>query len=308
MLIPATPPQAVPGSGGFDYVAVDAQRRRVFAAHGGANALLIVDADSGRVIGQVRVGAVAGVAVEPASGHVFTGNGSSNSVSEIDPVAMTVLRSVDTAGPVDAIAYDPSNGHIYADEDDGTRVFVIDAKTFKPIKTIVVPGHKPEYLAIDPQTHDVYQNIDDLGEIAVIDPVTLSVKRTIPTPDVKGNHPLQYDAEYGQIVVAGTNGMMSAYTRAGKKIGSLAVPRFDQCNLDQAQHLLVCAGSGGLTRIQLKRDATPTLVDTTPVNAGAHTVAIDPSTHALFTVWSNRDGSGDFVQKFVAAPAAPPAP
>jgi len=29
-----------------------------------------------------------------------------------------------------------------------------------------------------------------------------------------------------------------------------------------------------------------------------HTTAIDPATHAVFTVWSNRDGSGDFVQKF----------
>jgi hypothetical protein len=307
MLTPALPPQPVPVFSGFDYVTVDAQRRRVYAAHGGSKALLIVDADSGKVLGQVRVGPMAGVAVDPASGHVFTGNGGDDSLSEVDPVAMTVLRSVDVTGPVDAIAYDPFNARIYADEDDGTHLFVIDAKTFKLVKSIVLPGHKPEFLAVDPQTHDVYQNIDDLGEIAVIDPQTLSVKRTIPTPEIKGNHPLQYDPEFHQIVVAGTNGVMSAYTRAGKKIGSLTVPRFDQCNLDRAQHMLACAGSGGLTRIQLKADAAPEIVDTTPVNAGVHTVAADPATHAVFTVWSNRDGSGDFVQKF-SPPAAAPTP
>jgi hypothetical protein len=95
---------------------------------------------------------------------------------------------------------------------------------------------------------------------------------------------------------------MSAYTPAGRKIGSLAVPRFDQCNLDPTQHVLACAGDGGLTRFQLHPNAVPTLLETTPVDAGVHTVAIDPQTHAVFTVWSRRDGTGDFVQKFVPAP------
>jgi DNA-binding beta-propeller fold protein YncE len=305
VLIPALPPQPVPVFSGFDYVTVDAQRRRVYAAHGGSRALLIVDADTGKVLGQVHVGPMAGSAVDPASGHVFTGNGEGNSVSEVDPVAMTVLRSVDTSGPVDAVTYDPANARIYADEDDGTHLFVIDAKTFKLVKSIVLPGHKPEFLTIDPQTHEVYQNIDDLSEIAVIDPETLAVKRTIPTPEIKANHPLQYDPDYHQIVVggtSGTSGIMSAYTRAGKKIGSLTVPRFDQCNLDRSQHVLACAGGGGITRIQLEADASPEIIDTTPVNAGVHTTAIDPLTHAVFTVWSNRDGSGDFVQKFTPAP------
>jgi hypothetical protein len=302
MLVPATPPQPVPVFGGFDYVTIDAQRRRVYAAHGGSKALLVVDADSGKVIGQVRVGPMAGSAVEPVTGHVFTGNGDGNSLSEVDPVALKVLRSVDVSGPVDAIAYDPSNGHIYADEDDGTHVFVIDAKTFKLIKSIVIPGHKPEFLAIDPETHEVYQNIDDLSEIAVIDPQTLTVKRTIATPEIKANHPLQYDPDFHQIVVGGTNGIMSAYTRAGKKLGSITVPRFDQCNLDRSLHILACAGGGGITRIQIKPDAAPEIIDSLTVNPGVHTTAIDPATHAVFTVWSNRDGSGDFVQKFTPAP------
>src|SRR6202020_1506396 len=68
MLIPALPPQAVPVYSGFDYVTVDPQRRRVYAAHTGSRALLIVDADSGKVLGQVRVGPLHGVAVDPADG------------------------------------------------------------------------------------------------------------------------------------------------------------------------------------------------------------------------------------------------
>ena len=298
VLTPIAPPQAVPIYSGFDYVTVDAPRHRVYAAHGGSRALLIVDATSGKVLGQVRVGRMAGVAVNGEDGHVYTGNGDDNSVSEVDPVSMKVLRSVDVPGAVDAIAYDAANEHIYADEDDGTRVFVIDAKTFKLVKTITVPGHKPEYLAVDPRTHDVYQNIDDLAEIAVIDPLSLSVKRTIPTPELKGNHPLQFDAAFNQIVVAGSNGVMSVYTPAGKKLAQIDVPRFDQCNLDPSQHMLACAGGGGVTRIQLTREGMPRIVDTTTIDPGVHTTAIDPATHSVWTVWSKRDGTGDFVQGF----------
>jgi DNA-binding beta-propeller fold protein YncE len=296
MLVPALPPQPVPVYSGFDYVTVDAVRRRVYAAHGGSQRLLIADADTGKIIGQVRVGPMHGVAFDPATGHVFTGSGD-NTISEVDPVALKVVNHVEVAGPVDAIAFDPSNGRIYADEDDGTRVFVVDAKTFKLVKTIAVPGHKPEYLAINPKTHEVYQNIDSDSEIAVIDPKTLAVSRTIPTPEIKHNHPLQYDAQLDQIVIAG-GGVMSAYSPAGKKLGELAAGRFDQCDLDPSQHVLACAGDGGITRFRLQKDAAPVLIDKTAVDPGVHTVAIDSATHAVFAVWGDRDGKGDFFQKF----------
>jgi DNA-binding beta-propeller fold protein YncE len=296
VLTAANPPQPVPIYSGFDYVTVDAQRRRVYAAHGGARALLIVDADTGAVVGQVRFAQMRGVAVDPANGHVYVGTGD-NQVAEIDPVALKVLNKVDVGGSVDAIAYDPSNGRIYADEDDGTRVWVVDARTFKVIKTIAIPGHKPEYLAINPKTHEVYQNIDDLAEVAVIDPVSMSVSRTFATPEIKHNQPLQYDAAYDQIVTGG-GGVLSAYAPDGKKLGQVALGRIDQCDLDPTQHVLACAGDGGLTRYTLHRGGAPTLLDTTPVAAGVHTAAIDPKTHAVFAVWGDRDGKGDFVQKF----------
>lgn len=297
MLTPAMPPQPVPVYSGFDYVTTDAQRRRVYAAHGGSQRLLVVDADSGKVLGQVRVGPIHGVAVDPANGHVFTGGGD-GVVSEVDPVALKAVNRVEVGGEVDAIAYDPSNGRIYADEDDGTKIFVVDAKTFKLAKTIAIPGHKPEYLAINPKTHEVYQNIDSDSEIAVIDPTTMAVSRTIPTPEIKHNHPLQYDAQYDQIVIAG-GGVMSAYAPSGKKLGQIAVGGFDQCDLDPTQHVLACAGDGGVTRFQLQRNAAPVQLDKLAIAPGVHTLAVDPKTHAVFAVWADRDGKGDFVEKLV---------
>ena len=296
-LVPAMPPQPVPIVSGFDYVTVDAQRRRVYAAHTGSKALLIVDADSGHVLGQVDVGPLHGVAVDPASGHVYTGDGASDTVSEVDPDTKTVVRTANVAGMVDAVAYDPATKHIYADEDDGTHIFVIDATTMKSIGTVALPGHKPEYLAVDPKTHAVYQNISDLSEFVVIDGASLSISKTVPTPDIAQNHPLQYDAAYGHVLVGGQNGTFAAYDTNGTLIGKTEVQaRVDQCSLDQTSHELACAGSGMLTVLRDNPSGAPTVVAQTGVARGAHTVGIDPKTGKVWIVWS--EAAGDFTQSF----------
>ncbi|MBV8726848.1 MAG: hypothetical protein JO233_03610 [Candidatus Eremiobacteraeota bacterium] len=296
-IVPVDPPQRVPVIGGFDYVTVDAARRRVYAAHGGSRSLLVVDADSGKILGQVRVGPMAGVAVDPASGHVFTGNGTWRSVSEVDPVALKELRSVDVPGDIDAIAYDAQSGRILADEDDGTHIYVIDAKTFKRIGSIILPGHKPEYLAINAKARELYQNIDNLSEVAVVDLRTLKVRRIIKTPSLQHNHPLQYDSVFDQILVGGINGKLDVYSSSGKLLQELDVPqRIDQCDVDAQHHLLACAGSGKITLIKTDASAAPQIVGQVDVAPGMHTLAIDPQTGTIWAVWATQDG--DFIQQF----------
>lgn len=299
-IVAAAPPVAVTPPGGFDYVTVDAAHRRVYAAHGAV--LLIVNADTGAITGTVQIGGVAGSAPDAVTGHVYTGNGDAKALSEVDPVSLKELQRVAVDGPVDAIAYDPSLGKIYGDEDDGTRIFVIDSKTFKQIGTIAIPGHKPEYLQINPATHEIYQNIDTDSEIAVIDPQTMKVTRTIPTPEIKHNHPLQYDAPYDLLLVAGSNNKMSGYTTAGKLLWTIDYPsRVDQCDLDVSRQLMACAG-GGITLLKINQTGPPQIVATLPMTPGPHTVAIDPKTGDIWTVWGTRASATApataFVQRF----------
>ncbi len=300
-LVPSLPPQPVPIYSGFDYVAVDAQRRRVYAAHTGSQTLLVVDAESGHVLAQVKVGPLHGVAVDLETGHVFTGDGEARTVSEIDPIAKTVVRSVDVDGSVDAVAYDPGNGHIYADEDNGTRIFVVDAKTMKTVGTVNLPGHKPEYLAVDTLTHEVYQNIADLAEYVVVDPKSFSVIKTVPTPEIQRNHPLQYDAAYGHVLVGGQNGILATYDKSGTLVGKTAIQsRVDQCSLDQASHEIACAGSGMVTVLRDNPTGAATIVARGTAPSGAHTIGIDPKNANIWIVWA--EASGDFVQSLKVQP------
>jgi|SRR5579884_1983889 len=297
-IVPFVPPQPVPstsGRGGFDYITVDAQRRRVYAAHGGNDSLLIVNADTGKVLGQVRVGPMAGVAVDEATGHVYTGDGDDHALSEVDPVAMKEIHRVNVAGPVDAIAYDAQLHRIYGDEDDGTRIFVIDSRTFKQIATIKLPGHKPEYLVIDPKTHVVYQNIATNGEIAVIDPKSLKVTRTIPTPGITNNHPLQFN-QNNDTLLAGGGGKLGVFTTSGREVGSAALPRVDQCSFDGRRNMLACAGSSVyLYRIPLH--GAPVRVASRMISRRMHNVGVDEQTGRFWVTWGTPKGG--FIQGFV---------
>ena len=71
----AAPPQPVAIFSGFDYVTIDELHHRAYAAHPASKRLLVVDTSSGKVLAQVDVGPMHGVAVDPNSGAVFTGNG-----------------------------------------------------------------------------------------------------------------------------------------------------------------------------------------------------------------------------------------
>jgi DNA-binding beta-propeller fold protein YncE len=219
---------------------------------------------------------------------VYTGNGDAKALSEVDPVSLKEVQRVSVDGPVDAIAYDPQLGRIYGDEDDGTRIFVIDSKTFKQIGTITVPGHKPEYIQINPTTHEIYQNIDSESEISVIDPQTMKVTRNIPTPEIMHNHPLQYDAPYDMLLVAGTNNKMSGYSSAGKLLWTIDYPsRVDQCDLDVSRQLMACAGNG-ITLLKINQNGPAQIVASLPMTPGPHTVAIDPKTGDIWAVWGTR--------------------
>jgi len=300
-LIPMTPPAHVQTLSGFDYVTSDADRRRIYAAHTGSNALLIVNADGGSILGQVKVGPLHGVAVDPSTGHVFTGDGLQRTVSEVDPVAMTVLASAAVDGTVDAIAYDPTLHRVYADEDDGTRIFVVDTLTMKETGTIQLPGHKPEYLAIDPKSHELYQNIDDLGEIVVVDPQSLQVVRTIATPVIKHNHPLIYDSADGLLLVGGKNSVVASYGRDGSLLGTASVPAgIDQCAFDPGTRWLACAASGKATVIQVSANGKLSHLADQDVATGAHTMSFDDKTGHVWIVWA--EPNGDYIQELAITP------
>lgn len=298
----ATPPQRVPTFGGFDYVTVDEGRRRAFAAHTRSNRLLVVDTSSGGIAGQVDTGPMHGVAVDPATGDVFTGNGTDDNVSKVDPVSMKVLASVDVPGHVDALAYDPTTRRIFADEEGGANVYVIDGSSMKLLGTIAMPASDLESPSVDPSTGRLYQNLANGGGFAIVEPGAMTAGRVVKTPELQDNHALVFARGANQILVSGVNGVLSAYTPEGTRVGSISIQsHVDQCSTGSKGLLVACAGRGVVTVAAVKQGAEPRLVAKIDTgHAGIHTVGIDESTGDLWVVWS--DASGDWVQRLHLTP------
>jgi DNA-binding beta-propeller fold protein YncE len=298
----AAPPQPVPIFSGFDYVAVDEIHHRAYAAHTASKRLLIVDAGNGRVSGQVDVGPMHGLAVDPATGDVFTGNGTDDTLSKVDPVAMSVLASVDVPGAIDAIAYDPGRGRIYADQGGGGSVYVIDGATMKLLGTIAMPADDLESPSVDPNTGLLYQNLANGGGFAIVDPVAMKVLHVVKTPELENNHPLVFSPASNQVIVGGINGVISAYSTAGKLDGSVTVQsHIDQCSTGSKGALVVCAGRGIVTVIAPKAGTAPQVVGKIDTgHAGVHTVGIDETTGDVWIVWG--DAKGDWVQRLKFMP------
>lgn len=296
-LTAAAPPVRVPVFGGFDYVAIDETRHRALAAHTRSDRLLVVDTATGRIAGQADVGPMHGVAVEPSSGNVFTGNGTDDSVSKVDPVTMKVLATVSVPGHVDAIAYDAGRGRIYADQDGGGSVYVIDGATMKLIGTMTMPADDLESPSVDPKTGTFYQNLANGGGFAVIDPATMKVVNVVKTPQLEDNHALVFAPAANQLIVSGANGILSAYTPAGTLVGSVPVqPHIDQCSTGSKGLLVACAGRGIVTVVSVGAGRAPKVVGRLDTgHSGIHTVGIDESTNDLWVVWS--DAHGEWVQR-----------
>ncbi|MGA8534726.1 MAG: hypothetical protein WB615_11500 [Candidatus Tumulicola sp.] len=301
-LILAAPPEPVPVFGGFDYVAIDEAHHRALAAHTRSQRLLIVDERGAAPPGQVGVGPMHGVAVDPLTGDVFTGNGTDDTVSKVDPVAMRVLASVAVPGHVDAIAYDAVRRRIYADQSGGADVYVIDAASMKLLGAIAMPADRLESPSVDPKTGTLYQNLENGGGFAAIDPATMQVIKVVKTPELQDNHALVFAPGANQVAVAGVNGVLSAYAPDGTLAGTVAVqPHIDQCGTGSKGLLVACAGRGIISVVAMRSDAAPQVVARLDTgHPGIHTVGIDESTNDVWVVWS--DASGDWVQRLSVRP------
>jgi glutamine cyclotransferase len=298
----AAPPQSVQVFSGFDYVTVDEARHRAYAAHTRSDRLLIVDTSSGKVVAQVDVGPMHGVAVDPSTGDVFTGDGTDQVLTKVDPSAAKVVSHADVPGNIDAIAYDPSRHRIYADQDGGGSVYVIDGATMKQVGTITMPADDLESPAVDPSTGVLYQNLANGGGFAIIDPATLKVTKVVKTPQLTDNHPLVFAAAANQVIVGGVNGVLSAYTPEGTHVGDVQVqPHIDQCSTGSKGRLVVCAGRGIVTVVETQHGAAPRLAGRIETgHQGLHTVGIDEANNDIWVVYS--DTRGDWVQRLKWTP------
>src|SRR5215813_9805199 len=156
----------VGGEGGWDYLTMDSNARRLYVSH--ATHVVVVDPDAGKVVGDIPdTPGVHGIALAPELNRGFVSNGRGNNVTIFDIKTLKAISQVATGENPDSIRFEPKSARVFTFNGRSNNSTAIDAKTGMVVATIALGG-KPEFAVADDKGH-VYANIEDTSELVEID-------------------------------------------------------------------------------------------------------------------------------------------
>lgn len=273
----------LPGEGRGDYLMVDSAGRRLFVTH--SRTVHILNLDTLEPIAAVT-GLKAAHGVALAAGKAFVTDGDQNAVVEFDPASGHVLKTIPTGKKPDSILTDPASGMVFAFDGDSEEVSVIDPVQGVVVKTIKLPNG-PEYSQADGQGR-VWANMEEGNDIAVIDSRAMTLTGTIPLPGCDGPAPLAFDPVNRVLFSGCGNGVMTvADVDAGKVIATVPIGKGgdpDGIAFDpERKRVIVANRDGGWTVVSQRGKASYIVQRPMRIDPYAKTVALDASSHRLFS-------------------------
>ena len=272
------------GEGGWDYLTVDSQARRVYISRG--THVMVVDADSAAVVGDIpNTNGVHGIAIVADMDKGFTSNGRDNAVTVFDLKTLKVLATVPVGRNPDAIIYEPSSKRVFTFNGASHDTTAIDAKTNAVVGTIALGG-KPEFGVADEKGH-VYVNVEDKNEIVQFDPHKLVVENHWSIAPGEEPSGLAIDRKHRRLFAVCGNKLMAVVNADnGKVITTLTIGAgTDAAGFDPETGFAFSSnGEGTLTVVHEDSPDKFTVVENVPTQARARTMALDTKTHQVFLV------------------------
>ncbi|MFC3653724.1 YncE family protein [Dyella humi] len=272
------------GTGGWDYLNFDAQRRHLFVSRG--DRVLVVDVDHDKQIGTIpNTDGVHGIAVAQDLHRGFTSNGKSDSVTVFDLDTLKPVATIKGTGQKpDAILYDSASHHVFTFNGKSGDASVIDPAKNAVIATIALPG-KPEFAAADGSGH-VYVNIEDKSELVKIDSTTNKVLNTWPLAPCESPSGLAMDAAHSRLFSVCDNQVMTVLdARDGHHVAAVTIGDGpDAVSFDAGENLIYSSNgeTGTLTVVHEDDPDHYTVVANVPTQISARTQALDPDKHRVY--------------------------
>lgn len=291
------------GRGGFDHAAVDRGRGLLFVAHTANDAVDVIDTRAGRFVRSIRgLTGVAGALVDEPAGLVFTSNRGENSVG-IFAAGSEAVAKIPVGVRPNGLAYDAGRGLLLCanvgdpDVPGSPSVTLVDVAARAALATIPMPG-RTRWAMFDPGRQEFVVNIADPFQIVALDPAqTGRITRRIAVP-ARGPHGLDLDRERHRLYCACDDGTLVALaTPSGKVVGSLALSGApDVIFLNPARsRLYVAIGDPGV--IDVIDVAAWSRVQVVATERGAHTIALDESTHRVYAFLPGTHRAAVFVDE-----------
>jgi hypothetical protein len=273
----------VGGEGGWDYLTVDADARRLYLSH--ATKVVVFDADSGAQVGEIPdTQGVHGIALAPDLGRGFTSNGRADTVTIFDLKTLKMVGSVKAGTNPDAILYDGVTKRVFAFNGRSKDATVINAADGSVLSTFPVGG-KPEFAVADGKG-GVYVNVQDTAEILHIDAQKMVVLQRWPLAPCKEPSGLAMDVKSRRLFAVCGNEMMAVVDADSGKV--VATPKIgegpDAAAFDPATNYAFSSNgeTGTLTVINEDAPDKYSVVDNVATKKSARTMALDGKTHNIF--------------------------
>lgn len=278
----------VGGDGGWDLLSIDPVGRRIYIAR--SNRTMIVDADTGRLIGEIPGSGVHGVAIATDANRGFITNGKDNTVTIFDLKTLAVVGTAKTGNKPDAIIYDPASNHVFVCNNGSTNLTVLAPADGKFEATIEVGG-APELVAVDGKGR-LYTNLEDKNELGVVDTMALKALAHWPLAPGEGPSGVAVDAEHHRVVSVchDSKTMEVLDTDTGKVVASLPIGAgADGAAYDSSTGNFFSPNADGT--LTVVHEATPDtfiVTQTATTKVGARQIAIDEKTHHLYLVTADQ--------------------
>jgi DNA-binding beta-propeller fold protein YncE len=273
---------ALPGSGGWDYLTVDAAARRVYISH--STEVEVLDADTQTSVGTIAdTPGVHGIALAPALGRGFISAGKTDSVVVFDLKTLRVLSRVPTGKKPDAIVFDPATNRVFAMNGGGDSTTAINASNGSVEGTIALGGG-PEFSVADGKG-SVWINLEDQSQLIRVDSKSLKITNRWPVAPCTSPSSMAYDSQNRRIFVGCRNHLMAVVDADNGKVAATYPigDHVDASAFDPETKLVFNSlGEGSIAVFHQDSPDKYTPLENIPTDAGSKTMALDLKTHRIF--------------------------
>jgi DNA-binding beta-propeller fold protein YncE len=271
------------GEGGWDYLSVDEQNKRLYVSH--STKIEVLNSETHEKVGEVSdLKGVHGAIAVPKSGRGITTNGRSNTVTIFDLKTLKAIVELPTGKNPDALLYDEFSNRVFIFNHSDVTVTAIDIAEGKVAGTLDVGGTALEAGASD-EKGTIYVNLEDTHEIVSFDAKALTVKNKWKITPCEEPTGLAIDRKNNRLFSVCHSSMMAVIdTEKGSIVTQVPIgKRVDGVVFDSELKLAVSSnGEGTMTVVKEVSPNEFKVMETVTTAPGARTITLDPKSHHVF--------------------------
>ncbi len=287
----------VGGTGGWDYLTVDAAQHRLYVSH--KTRVEVIDTTTGKVIGAVTgMKSTHGIALDSDGKVGYISDGQGNAIVVFDRNTLATLATIPAGTNPDGIAFEPTTHTVWAFNGRSKNVTVLDAASRTVVATVPLPG-KPEFPQADGKGA-MLVNIEDRNSIVRLDAATKSVTATWSLPGCESPSGMAIDLA-GARLFSVCDGKKMAVTNAatGQQLALVPIGDGPDAAGYDARNALAFSSNGDGTLTVVHTKGGYNVMQTLTTVKGARTMAYDPEADRMYL------SSGQYGPALAATPTNP---